>query len=86
MTVLMYARRKGWDVEDISITLTHDRVHADDADGHAGQVDVIERHISIRGDLTDEQRQRLLEIAGRCPIHRTITGSPRVVDTLISGD
>lgn len=88
MTVLMYARRKGWDVAEISVHLTHDRVHAEDSaavEGGSGRVELIRRDISIQGDISEEQRERLLEIAGRCPVHRTITGTPKVVDSLIVG-
>ena len=88
MTLLMYARRKGWDLEDISVHLTHDRVHASDsqdAESDGARVERITRDISVRGNLSEEQTQRLLEIAGRCPVHKTLTGSPQVIDTIISG-
>lgn len=89
MTLLMYARRKGWALEDIAVELTHDRRHIDDgaiAEGEAGgRIEVIERKIALRGDLDEEQRARLLEIAGRCPVSRTITSQPRIVDSLIAG-
>lgn len=89
MTLLLYARRKGWDLAEISVHLTHDRVHAkdsQDAEGEGGRVDLITRDISLRGELTAEQKQRLLEIAGRCPVHKTLTGSPKVVDSIIGGE
>lgn len=89
MTVLMYARRKGWDVAECSVHLTHDRVHAEDssdAEGGTGRVDVIKRDISLRGKLSDEQRERLLEIAARCPVHKTIVGQPQVIDSIIVGE
>ena len=88
MTLLIYARRKGWDVADVSVHLTHDRVHAEDAgvEGGSARVDVIKRDISIRGRLSDEQRQRLLEIAGRCPVARTIASAPKIVDSMIVGE
>lgn len=89
MTVLMYARRKGWDVAECSVHLTHDRVYAEDcedSESGSGRVETIKRDISLRGTLTDEQKERLLEIAGRCPVHRTITGTPKVVDTIIVGE
>jgi putative redox protein len=88
MTLLMYARRKGWDLAEISVHLTHDRVHAKDCaecEETEGKVELIRREIVVRGDLTEEQRQRLLEIAGRCPVHRTITGNPKVVDSITGG-
>lgn len=89
MTLLMYARRKGWDLADCSVHLTHDRVHADDSeDAESGtkRVDVIKREISLRGDLSDEQKERLLEIAQKCPVHKTITSNPRVEDSIIVGE
>ena len=89
MTLLMYARRKGWDLAECSVHLSHDRVHAEDCEDSEtgiGRVEVINRDISLRGKLTDEQKERLLEIAGRCPVHRTITGNPKVVDTIIVGE
>ena len=84
-TLLMYARRKGWDLTDVSVHLTHDRVPAKDSSSPQGEPDRVEqikRDISVRGDLSDEQRARLLEIAGRCPVNRTLNGSPRVVDSI----
>jgi putative redox protein len=89
MTLLMYARNKGWDLAEVSVHLTHDRVHADDSndaeDGMA-KVDVITRDISLRGNLSEEQQARLMEIAGRCPVHKTLLGTPKVIDTLIAGE
>ncbi|MEX1254111.1 MAG: OsmC family protein [Dehalococcoidia bacterium] len=91
MTVLMYARRKEWPVDDISVHLTHDRVYMDDmagtADGEVvGRVEVIEREISVRGKLTDEQRDRLLEIADRCPVHRTLISGPKITSSIVVGE
>jgi len=88
MTLLMYARNKGWDLAEVSVHLTHDRVHADDcagAEAGTGKVEVIERQISVRGQLSEEQRQRLLEVAGRCPVHKTLASNPRVIDSIIAG-
>jgi putative redox protein len=89
MTVLMYARRKGWEVNECSVHLTHDRVHAEDsADPEQGtrRVDVIKRDISLHGHLTNEQTERLLEIAQKCPIHKTLESSPTVIDSIIVGE
>lgn len=89
MTVLMYARRKGWDVADCSVHLTHDRIHAEDSDGAESgtkRVDLIKRDISIRGRLTEDQRDRLLEIAQKCPVHKTITSNPTIVDSILVGE
>ncbi len=89
MTLLMYARRKGWDVAECSVHLTHDRVHAKDCEEceeETGRVELIRREISLRGQISEEQKERLLEIAGRCPVHKTITGNPTVVDSIIVGE
>jgi uncharacterized OsmC-like protein len=95
MTVLMYARRKQWPLYEVSVHLTHDRVYAHDLEQHAdpdipsadlaGKIEVITRDISVRGDLSDEQAARLLEVADRCPVHRTLQSAPRVVSTIVTG-
>jgi putative redox protein len=65
MTARMYALRKGWDLREIRITL-----HGHDEQGTF----VIDRHVDMDGDLTDDQRARIVEIAGRCPVARRLTG------------
>lgn len=75
MTLRMYAARKGWPVERITVRLRHEKVHARDcADCEAKpeKIDRIERLIRIEGALDAEQRQRLLEIADKCPVHQTL--------------
>lgn len=78
MTMRMYANRKGWPIDDIYVTLKHERQHVEDCtdcidEGHNGQVDVLHRSIRIEGsDLTEGQVNRLLEIADKCPVHRTL--------------
>ncbi|MEM6440895.1 MAG: bifunctional alpha/beta hydrolase/OsmC family protein [Pseudomonadota bacterium] len=83
MTVRMYARRKGWPMTGISVDVLHDKFHADDcascAEGTDGKIDRFERVIRIEGDLDADQRARLLEIADRCPVHRTLHGTVKVV-------
>jgi putative redox protein len=77
VTMQMYAARKGWALESVKIDLEHSREHRDDCatcDGKENRIDVIDCVISIRGDLDDGQRTRLVEIAGKCPVHRTLTG------------
>jgi uncharacterized OsmC-like protein len=75
MTVAMYARRKKWPLESVTVRLRHSRVHATDCaecetkDGH---IDRIDREIEVTGDLSEEQRRRLVEIAEKCPVHRTL--------------
>jgi putative redox protein len=81
MTLRMYADRKKWPLEGVRVELDHDRVHAEDCDQCSdeqreggGRIDYISRRIRIDGDLDEEQRQRLMEIADRCPVHGTLTG------------
>ena len=75
MTVALYARRKGWPLEEASVHLRYFRIHAVDCaecETKTGYIDRIEWRMSLRGALTDEQRERILEIAQRCPVHRTL--------------
>jgi len=77
MTLRMYARHKQLSVDRIAVMLFHRRTHADDCaecEHGRGRIDVIERRIAVEGDLTPQQRARMLEIADRCPVHRTLTG------------
>ena len=78
MTVRMYADLKQLPLTRVSVRLTHEKVHAEDSTSASGKADVLTRRISIEGDLTDAQRQRLLEIANKCPVHRTLEGDLRV--------
>ena len=75
MTLAMYARRKQWPLEQVTVRLQHAKIHAQDCaecDTKEGKLDRIEREISLAGPLSEEQRARLLEIANRCPVHRTL--------------
>jgi putative redox protein len=85
MTLRMYADRKKWPLEAATIRLRHKKVHAEDCEeceAKSGTVDVIEREIDLDGDLDQEQRQRLLEIADRCPVHRTLHSRIEVMTSL----
>ncbi len=77
MTLRLYAERKGWPLRRTTVTLTHDRLHHTDCaecETGTGHVDRIVREIHLDGDLDADQRARLLQIADRCPVHRTLTG------------
>ncbi len=85
MTLQLYANRKGWPLEKVEVSLTHSRIHAKDCETcetKEGSISRIERFISLTGQLSAEQRARLLEIARRCPVHRTLTGEISIVDYL----
>jgi uncharacterized OsmC-like protein len=77
MTVSMYARRKGWRLERVTVSLSQERIHAKDCENCETQGDAfihrINVSIDLAGDLTDEQRARLLEIAQKCPVKKTLT-------------
>jgi putative redox protein len=87
MTIQMYAQRKGWVVEGVQIKLSTHKVHARDcedceSDPNA-KVDIIETELSFEGDLTPEQIDRLAWIAGRCPVHRTLTSETKIRTTVV---
>ncbi len=86
MTLRMYARHKGLDLEHVAVTLRHERVHAEDCadceQGKGRRLERIERVIELEGRLEPAQRQRLLEIADRCPVHRTLEGLDAIVTRL----
>ena len=83
MTIRMYARRKGWPLTHVSVDICHDKVHAQDAGERSGtKVDTFQRRIRLEGDLSAEQRAKLLEIADKCPVHRTLERSSEVITKL----
>ncbi len=84
MTLRMYADRKEWPLDGVSVELKHDRIHAEDCkqcETEEGQVDRIRRRVKLEGDLSETQRERLMEIADKCPVHRTLT-TETVVETV----
>jgi putative redox protein len=94
MTVALYARRKAWPLEEVIVRLSHSRIHAVDCaecETKAGRLDRVDWTLQFRGDLAPEQRTRLLEIAQKCPVHRTLRSevhipAPRVVEDESSAD
>ena len=86
MTIALYARRKQWPLEGVTVKLEHSRIHAVDCaecDTKEGMLDRIEREISLSGPLAEEQRARLLEMADRCPVHRTLTSEVNIRTRLV---
>jgi putative redox protein len=89
MTVGMYARRKQWPLTRVTVHLSHSRVHARDCavcEHEQAMLTVINREVAFEGTLSDEQRARLLAIANRCPVHRTLESTIEVRTTLARAD
>jgi uncharacterized OsmC-like protein len=85
MTVMLYARRKQWPVESVTVRLRQSRIHAKDCeecvkDATEGYIHRIERAVSFTGPLSEAQRARLEEIAYKCPVHKTFTSEILITD------
>ena len=81
MTLALYARRKGWPLDGVTVRLTHSRIHAQDCadcETKEGKLDQIERELVLSGRLDDAQRAKLVEIADKCPVHRTLTSEIKI--------
>jgi putative redox protein len=86
MTLALYARRKQWPLQGMAIQLQHSRIYAADCaecETKEGRLDRIETSIALEGSLSDEQRARLLEIARKCPVHRTLTSEIEIRSRLV---
>lgn len=84
MTLRLYADRKGWPLDSVTVRLKHGKIYAEDCgncETETGKIDRIEREIEVEGDLSVAQRDKLLEIADKCPVHRTLT-SETVIENL----
>jgi putative redox protein len=89
MTVALYARRKQWPLQSVTVRLRHSKVHAADCescDSQEARLDRIERDIELIGALEQSQRARLLEIANKCPVHRTLTSKIDIRTRLVPGE
>ena len=81
MTLALYARRKQWPLDGVTVRLQHSKIHAADCadcETREGKLDQIESELTLSGTLTEEQRATLLEIAGKCPVHRTLTSEIKI--------
>ena len=89
MTVALYARRKGWPLEEVAVRLQHSSIHAADCaecETKAGRLDRIDWSLRFEGDLTTLQRDRLLEIAQMCPVHRTLRSEVHIAAPRLGDD
>jgi putative redox protein len=86
ITLRIYADRKGWNLDRVAVTLRHDRIHASDCqhcETKVGTIHSIARDILLEGNLADDQRARLLDIAEKCPVHRTLQSEIRIETRLV---
>ena len=82
----MYADRKGLDLRQVSVNLRHERIHAQDCadcETKSGMLDQIISEIHFTGDLNESQRTRLLEIAAKCPVHRTLSSEVKIRTAMV---
>lgn len=89
MTLRLYADRKKWPLEAVTVEVNHQKVHVEDCttcEQPSARIDVFERQIRIEGPLDEAQRARLVEIADRCPVHRTLTSEVRIRTTLLAAE
>jgi len=83
MTIRMYARRKNWPLTSVWVDVKYDAMHAQDANGGHSRIDTFLREIHLEGDLDEGQRNRLLEIADKCPVHKTLEGAAKIETRLV---
>jgi putative redox protein len=87
MTVQMYVRRKGWDLQNIEVHTSYSKEHALDCENcetESAKIDTFRREIKFAGDLDEKQIKRMLEIADRCPVHRTLHSETQIITNLTS--
>jgi putative redox protein len=86
MTIKMYADRKNWMIDEVNVHIEHNKVHAEDCeaceDSKASKIDQFTRVVELRGELDESQKKRLLEIANKCPVHKTLLSKIHIVTQL----
>ena len=89
MTIRMYANRKNLQLEDVKVKLSHSRDHVTDCEGCEDQpkkIETLDREISFIGDLTQTEREKLLEIADKCPVHKTLLGEISITSRMVGSE
>ena len=87
MTLQMYAKRKGWKIDNVEVHTSYSKTHAldcDDCESSDAKIDTFERDIRITGVFNDQQRERLLQIADKCPVHKTLHSETRIISNLVN--
>lgn len=86
MTIKMYAKRKGWELDDVYMELRHNKRHDEDCencDDPKSKIDVIEKEVIVEGDnLSDDQIDSILDISKKCPVHRTLLGDIKIESSI----
>lgn len=85
MTIKMYAKRKEWDLKEVKVGLSHSKDYTKDCEtceSSSSKIDIIERNIELIGNLDQKQRNRLLEIANKCPVHKTLLNEVKIETSL----
>lgn len=75
MTVRWFARQKNWPLDHVDVVVYHEKA---EVEGHPGKIDTFRKSVSVSGDLSEDQRTRLLEVAARCPVHKTLEGAVQI--------
>ncbi len=86
MTIQMYARHKGWPLDNVEVHTSYDKKHAEDCENcetDSAKIDTFEREIRLTGDLDAQQKERMMQIADKCPVHRTLHSETQVISRLI---
>ena len=86
MTLMMYADRKGWDLEEVHVHLEQSRIYAkdcEDCESEDGYVHIIEKNLKFFGELTEDQKLRLLEISDKCPVNKTLSNEIKIITSII---
>lgn len=86
MTIQMYAKRKQWDVQNVEVHISYGKTHAHDCEAcesSSAKIDTFDREIKLTGDLDEKQRERILQIADKCPVHRTLHSETQVITKLV---